>query len=237
MPDIQAGEVFTSVSPGKSVTPGRLNNHVNGATILPAFIFGKAAGTPALTDLVVWCDATGTTLKKVTLANLFGAQNADAAAGTASLRTLGNTGNKAAPGATTPGLTFDNDFTGRNHFAHINTDTNPPAITAGAALGAGGTATLAANSGDLCGQVTLTPAGVPTANAKLFNITFNKVFVTNPPIVILVPYGINAVAAMQGTKAVIVNPATLTTAQFEVNSNTTPLTAGTVYIFNYLCIG
>lgn len=234
MADIAAGEVFTSVAPGKSVTPGRLNNHVNGATILPAFVFAKAAqASPALGDFLLICDAAGTVLKKVTLTNLFAAQTADAAAGVASLRTLGNTGNKAAPGATTPQLAATNVFTGlTNKFVHIRGTVGATA-TAGAGLDSG-TAVIGSNSSDIAGGVILTPAGTPAAGVQA-TITFDQSYSTTPQ-VYLIPFSDTAWAA-QITPNKALRVGTVNLGSFTIVNTSTPLTAGTAYTYAYLVIG
>ena len=67
MAQIQKGETFTDVSPGKSVTSTRLNNHVDGATVLPGAITEQTdlAAAIATADYYLVYDASAAGLKKV----------------------------------------------------------------------------------------------------------------------------------------------------------------------------
>lgn len=240
MADLASGEVFVD---GQAVTGARLNNAVNGATILPGFVSRLVAGTPIVGDYVVWSDAaTGLVLKKVTLTNLFSLITADGADGVASLRTLGFTGQKAAKGSATPQLTADNSLTGRNHITHLTGDiANQPTCTVNAVnttgAGVGATATLGVQGCDWFGQVLLTPSGTPGASAKMFTInTFHLSFVTNAPAVFIIPINAAAVIAFQAAGKAVVQ-ANVTTSGFEVWSGTTALSAGTAYALGYLALG
>jgi hypothetical protein len=70
--EIAAGEVFTDVSPGKSVTSTRLNNHVNGGTVLPGAITNQTDVSTALAsdDTLLIHDQSASGLKKVQAQNL-----------------------------------------------------------------------------------------------------------------------------------------------------------------------
>jgi len=74
--ELAAGEVFTDVSPGKTVTSTRLNNHVNGAAIQVGAISNRAdvgANATDVADCVIFqdvSDGASTVPKKATLANL-----------------------------------------------------------------------------------------------------------------------------------------------------------------------
>ena len=74
MAQILAGETFTDIAPGKTVTSGRLNNHINGAQLLNGAVIDqveKVVTVPA--DTVLLGDSTlaeGAAPKKVQLTNL-----------------------------------------------------------------------------------------------------------------------------------------------------------------------
>lgn len=73
MPDILPGEVFAEQpTEARRVTPQRLNNHVAGAVILPAFIAAKPAETTMADEdqLLFYRDALGE-LRKITKQSLF----------------------------------------------------------------------------------------------------------------------------------------------------------------------
>jgi hypothetical protein len=69
MPDVQSGETFVD---GQTFNAARANNAVNGATILPAFLSGKAAilhgAVVPANDLVLIYQASSSLLKKITIA-------------------------------------------------------------------------------------------------------------------------------------------------------------------------
>lgn len=70
---ISKGETFTDVSPGKSVTSTRLNDHVDNATILPGAITEQTDISTAIAtdDLFLMSDTSASgALKKVQAANL-----------------------------------------------------------------------------------------------------------------------------------------------------------------------
>jgi hypothetical protein len=126
MADLQKGHTFTEGSSGN--TAADLNALVDSGTILPAFITGKSAVvTLEDVDLALVYDNSAAAMRKVTFANIVGSFPADAAAGTAALRTLGTTSVKAAAG----------------------NDTRFPASVTGIRLGAGaGSADTAADVDD-----------------------------------------------------------------------------------------
>lgn len=72
MAQIQKGETFTDVSPGKSVTSTRLNNHVDGAILLPGAITEQTTvGTAiAADDTLLIHDQSASGLKKVEAQNI-----------------------------------------------------------------------------------------------------------------------------------------------------------------------
>ncbi len=127
MADLQKGHTFTEGSSGN--TAADLNALVDSGTILPAFITGKSAvATLEDVDLALVYDNSAAAMRKVTFANIVGSFPADAAAGTAALRTLGTTSVKAAAG----------------------NDTRFPASVTGIRLGAGvGSTDTAAEPKDL----------------------------------------------------------------------------------------
>ena len=67
MAQIQKGETFTDVSPGKSVTSTRLNNHVDGAVLLPGAITEQTTVGTAIAsdDTLIIHDQSASGLKKV----------------------------------------------------------------------------------------------------------------------------------------------------------------------------
>ncbi len=69
---ILKGETFTDVSPGKSVTSTRLNNHVDGATLLPGCITEQTDVSTAIAtdDTLLIHDQSASGLKKVQAANI-----------------------------------------------------------------------------------------------------------------------------------------------------------------------
>lgn len=69
---IQKGETFTDVSPGKSVTSTRLNNHVDGAILLPGCVTEQTDVSTALAsdDTLLIHDTSASGLKKVQAQNL-----------------------------------------------------------------------------------------------------------------------------------------------------------------------
>lgn len=72
MAQIQKGETFTDVSPGKSVTSTRLNNHVDGAVLLPGAITEQTDVSTAIAadDTLLLHDQSASGLKKVLAQNI-----------------------------------------------------------------------------------------------------------------------------------------------------------------------
>jgi hypothetical protein len=238
MGDINSAEVFTSVVPGNAVTATRLNNDINAAVIQPSFLSSKSDISPVLADSVLVYQLSGTRLIGPTLTHFFAAQIVDAAFATGSLRTLGNSGNKAAPGATTPGLAIDNTYTGRQTFNHIGASTPGVAVAVNAVdttgAGVGATAVLAAGSTDTYGRITLTPAGVPGASVVQCTLTFGSAFIS-APFPDIYPYESNALTVQATVRQVRVSG--VTTALFALTSGPTALVAGTSYVFGYHVFG
>ncbi len=230
MADLAAGEVFVDAG---IVNGTRLNNHVNGATILPGFISRLTATTPVAADFVVWGSADGTIIKKVTITNLFSLITSNAAAGTPSLRSIGTTSVEAAPGNI---LALANTFTGLTQtFKHISATAAGSIAADSAGLGSTGTATRGSGSGDLAGFITLTPGGTGIGTSSLAaTITFGTAYASGPW-VFLVPYNQAAIAAMQGAKAVNA-VADAGGANFTITTGSAALTSGTDYQFQYLCV-
>lgn len=111
MADLQGGEVFTTGSPGNLVTAGRLNNHVNGGTVLSGFVTGKTEKTtPDPDDMLVIADsAAANGLKKVRISNLPAGGSTNILNGTAAqapCRRLKITNNSGSP-TTTADITVD----------------------------------------------------------------------------------------------------------------------------------
>lgn len=71
--DIQKGVTFTD---GMTVHGADLNNAIDNAVILPTYFSAKGTGTPLTTDPVLFYQASTSTVKQVTLANLLTAGNA-----------------------------------------------------------------------------------------------------------------------------------------------------------------
>jgi len=71
--DISKGVTFTD---GMTVHASDLNTAIDNATILSTFYSGKGAGTPLTTDSLLFHQASTSTLKSVSLANLMTAGNA-----------------------------------------------------------------------------------------------------------------------------------------------------------------
>ncbi len=106
--DLQSGEVFAD---GQSVTGARLNNAVNGATILPAFIANKSPTVPVGADSFIFYQAGSGSLLRSTLSNI-------------------QTAVLAVPSFTgTTTVTQDFDFTGLISPTQIVADTNDYAPT------------------------------------------------------------------------------------------------------------
>lgn len=233
---ITAGEVFTGSAPDKSVTPTRLNHHVTGLRILPAFMDSATHAAPAaLTDVVLCANAAFSAFNMPTLTQLFAAQVADAAAVIASLRTIGTGALQAAPGNF---LTLQNAFTGtRQSFRHIGSaggaSISPTGGAGSAGLGTTGTSALGSGSGDLAGFITLQPSGGTYGTSALAaTVSFVTAF-SAAPWVFLVPYNQTAIAAMQTGKALNV---VASAGSFDIMTGTTALVGGTTLQFQYLCI-
>jgi hypothetical protein len=232
MADAQKGETFTSTPPGNSVTAARLNALVDALTILPAFVSAKPTTTPVTTDRALLWDASADGLISPTLAAILDLQLKDAAAATASMRTLGTGASQAAQGNLVAYLALSQTFSGtRTKFNHI-TGTSGATIAVGAGAGVGATAALVADSSDLGGRFSLTPAGTPTANSIQLTVTFGVPF-TNTPFVIMVAYGVNAIANQATNKALAVDPHPT---GFDVKSNAVALAVGTSIAYSYIVL-
>jgi hypothetical protein len=226
MADISRGETFVD---GQSVTGTRLNAHVDNATILPAFISAKGAGSPALSHKTIVYD--GTNLIAPTLTTLFGLQLTDQAAGTPSLRSLGTTATTAAQGNLAAYLAADNSFTGITHLKHIVSTV----AGSGPTIAADSTnvfATLTVTGTDLVGTISINLTS--GYNADLCTISFGVAYVTTAPTIILVPSNSAAASLAGTTKFPIVNSPTVNGFKLQ---NSSTLTTGTLYIFNYLALG
>jgi hypothetical protein len=95
--DLSKGHTFTD---GDTVHASDLNTLVDSATILPTFLSNKATATPLTTDIFLFDQASTSTLKTVSLANLLGAGSAVVTTTTRTANTfLGgpNSGAAAAP--------------------------------------------------------------------------------------------------------------------------------------------
>lgn len=68
MADLSSGESFVD---GQTVTAARLNNMINGGTVLQGFISAKSDVAPTTDDFFVYYDTASATLKKTTIAELF----------------------------------------------------------------------------------------------------------------------------------------------------------------------
>lgn len=229
MGQIVAGEVFTGSVPGKSVTPTRLNAHVNNAVLDDGAVTEQGAATPALTDSIMFYDLSGTALAKATLTALFGIQVVDAIAATGSLRTIGIGAQAAAPGNF---RALENVFTGTTQqFKHIK-GTTGIGIAANANLGASGTATLGANSSDISGGINIHAQGAGLSAGILATVTFGVPYAATPQI-ILVGYDLATLGVQAASRAMYVT--TPTENGFNI-SNGTVLIAGD-YVLAYIVIG
>jgi len=72
MADIRAGETFDDTTTGKRLDATRLNNHVNGAVILPESISARTEVTPVTGDYVTFWDASASpsVIAKATFGNI-----------------------------------------------------------------------------------------------------------------------------------------------------------------------
>jgi hypothetical protein len=234
MAKFSKGETFVD---GEAVTGTRLNALVDSANALPGLISEFSSGvTPALSDRPLLYDVSGTALISPTLTDVFAAQVTDAAAGTASLRTLGYTGNKAAPGATTPDLTASNTFTGTlQKVKHLAGTTGASIAADTAGLGTTGTPTadLGTGSSDVGGFISLHTGNVAggtgvTCAVITFGVTF-----ASAPWFMLVPYNSNANGAQAGGKALTVSA---TTTQCTITTGSQALATATTYNYQYVVI-
>lgn len=101
MADLSSPETWADSGANAAVNAARLTNHVNGATILPAFISGKSTVSPASGDTAIFFQASSGNLVKATLSSILGLVSlpaVDPVAGTAGSRTLGTGAQQAAPG-------------------------------------------------------------------------------------------------------------------------------------------
>jgi hypothetical protein len=124
-------------------------------------------------------------------------------------------------------------FVTAGHFGG-NTVSNAIGVVAGTGAGTSPTITLAANSTDVGGQISVHVGTSPAAsNATLVTINWNFGYNTVGPFWILEPANANA-AALSGATQVYVT-GTGNSAQIVVGS--TALTAATTYIWNYVVVG
>lgn len=101
--DISKGLTFTD---GMTVHASDLNSAIDNATILRTFYSNKSTGTPLSTDTVVFDQASTSTLKQVTIANLITAGGGVSTATTRSANTfLGGPASGAAAASTFRALT------------------------------------------------------------------------------------------------------------------------------------
>lgn len=116
---------------------------------------------------------------------------------------------------------------GNLYTKHLIGNTTSPTCTLGTGAGTGATYTLATNSTDVAGQISITAAGTPASNATVATITFNTAY-SVAPIVILTPGNSNA-ASLSTTTQVY---ATSTTTTFLIKSNSTGIATGD-YAWNW----
>jgi hypothetical protein len=109
--------------------------------------------------------------------------------------------------------------------------TNPPTIAAGTGAGTSPTTSLNANSSDVSGYISVTPGASPAAGATVATVAFGTPYSTLAKCM-LTPAN-SAAALLTGAMQVYV-PVPATTA-FQINSGTTPLSAGTLYTWGYTC--
>lgn len=227
MADVSAGETFAT---GQTVTDVRLNNHVNGLTILPSFVSAKPSITPVGTDRLLSYQISGSLLNAPTITAILALQVIDAVATIGSMRTLGIGANQAAQGSAVPTKAADNTFTGTsNHFKHI-VGTLGATISAGPGVGTG-SATLLSKANDMAGLITFVVAS-GVANAIAGTVTFAQSYLV-APVVLLVPSSVNAIAQQATSRNWFV---TASATNFTVNTGSTLPTNG-AYIYAYHVLG
>lgn len=252
MSDVSAGEVFVT---GQSVTAVRLNNHVNGLTILPAFVSAKPTISPVGADRLLSYQISGDQLNAPSITNVLALQLVDQAAGVASMRTLGVGATQASQGSLTPQKASDNTFTGINTFTGANVFSGDNTLsglnvftgafnkfkhirgTPGATIlvgpGAGsGSAALGTNASDLSGSVTIVCAGTTIINSTLATITFMTAYTVAPTVNLI---ALNGVSIQNQATAKFFSVGTTTTTTFIIQSSASLPSAGT-YTFTYIVI-
>lgn len=232
MADISKGTTFVD---GSSYHATSFNNLVDDATILPAFVSAKPATSPATDDKVLLYDASGTALIAPTVADVLDLQIKDAAAGTASMRTLGTSNTQAAQGNLVAYLGTSQTFTGvANKFKHIGGTSGVTIAVNVAGAGTGATASLSSGATDISGQITLnTGTGVATSTL-LCTITFASAY-SSAPGVMFVPVNTAAWQTVgTANKAVVVAS---TTTAFTLTSGSVAIADGTTFTFRYAIFG
>lgn len=243
MADITAGLTFVD---DDTYAAGDLNTLVGNAVINPALITGKSAVAPATTDNVLISDTSNSgALIKNTIAVVLDLQLKDAAAGTASMRTLGTGGQQAAQGNLVPYLVGGNDIAGINSFSgvslsvkHLISAATGSGITIAPNTGAGstGTASLLAGSTDMSGIIILTPSGTGiTANTVQCTITFGGTYTTAPQ-VLIAPFD-QSTTDNQATAGKGVTATPSATAFTLKSGASTALTTGVAMKFVYMVHG
>lgn len=111
---------------------------------------------------------------------------------------------------------------------HLLSSTATPGIATGA--GAGSSPTIAIAGTDTAGTITLTAGTLPSINAIICTVTFAIVFAAIPRVLFSAGSSASALGA-----AVVYSAATVST--FTLNSDTTALTVGASYVWNYHVIG
>lgn len=152
---------------------------------------------------------------------------------------LGKVGiNKSSPSATldvTGTGSVSSTFTvnGLITNTHLTGASAAPTGTLSTGAGTGATFTLAPNSSDVAGTVSVTTAGTPAGSAAtILTLTFNTPYVTNAPIVNFSP-GNSAAAALPDAQDITVTGST-TTLTFKGGSS--GLTTSTVYVWSYILV-
>lgn len=218
------GDMYTGafmVAPNHIVGLGDANGNGNGYALtiddsLGLYHVGVFHNNTFL-DSVLQLDANGN-LRQTIKAGPRGATGATGATGSTGIAgSQGSTGPTGAMGITGPtGVINTSSLTG----------TGSPVISAGAALGSGGTATIVGSN--LSGVITLTTGLTGATSGQLCIVTLSTTY----------PNGLVAVVNYNTIPAIPLSYGSSSTSlsQFNIGS-TVALAASTVYVFNYIAIG
>jgi hypothetical protein len=224
MADVTAGETFADTGAGAAVNATRLNNHVAGLVIIPAFFSGKSSATPLSGDYVLFLQNSSGQIRKATWSTALGLvalPAVDPVAGTAGSRTLGTGAQQAAPG----------------------NDTRFPASVTGVRKGAGaGSTDTAAGPADLAFPLfsaSLT-AGVVSLNCALYD-SFTVLLDANATVTLATVPDNGTILVMTQQDGTGGRTLSFTTTQTKLWPNSTPIsvtaTAGAVDLWFFKRLG